>query len=65
MSNLDLVMDSDYEDNFATLDLFLSKSPEDKDPVTEEILRRELSKMAQFKKVASFYSVDYSRAKGR
>lgn len=53
MSNLDYVMDSDNEDNFATLDLFISKSPEDHDPVTEELLRRELSKVAQFKKVRS------------
>jgi hypothetical protein len=51
MSNFDLVMDSDCEDNFATLDLFLSKSPEEKDPVTEAILRRELSKVTQYKKV--------------
>lgn len=51
MSNLDFATDSECEDNFATLDLFLSKSPEDDHPVTEDILRRELSKMAQFVKV--------------
>jgi hypothetical protein len=65
MSNLDFVMDSDCEDNFATLDLFLSKSPEDDKPVTEEILRSELAKVAKFRKVVSLDLDDHSGAEGR
>ena len=56
MDNIDRIIDSDCDENFTTLDLFFSKCPEDKDPVTEEFIMREISKMAPIKSVSFIYS---------
>lgn len=56
MSNIDLILESDCEENYTTLDLFFSCSPECQEQVTEETIRRELNKLVAIKQVPRLLS---------